>query len=53
MRANTKKSMGAAGALVLLGMLVLIAGEKSLVVMIPAAILVWYAAAPKLRRSRN
>jgi p-aminobenzoyl-glutamate transporter AbgT len=52
MAANTKTSI-AALALVLLGMLVLIAGEKSLILMIPAAALVWYGAAPRLRSGRN
>jgi len=53
MSANTKKSMSATIALVLLGMLVLFTGEKSLVVLIPAAVLVWYGAAPSLRSGRN
>ena len=53
MSANSKKSIGATAALILLGMLVLIAGAKWLGVMIPAALLVWYVAAPKLRSGRN
>jgi len=53
MSANTKKSMSATITLVLLGMLVLFTGEKSLVVLIPAAVLVWYGAAPSLRSGRN
>ena len=40
-------------ALVLLGVLVLVAGEKSLILLIPAAALVWYKAAPRLRSGRN
>lgn len=53
MSANAKKSVGATLALILLGMLVLVTGEKLLVVMIPAAILIWYAASPTLRSGRN
>jgi hypothetical protein len=53
MSANTKKSMSATILLILLGMLVLFTGEKSLVVVIPAALFVWYGAAPKLRSGRN
>lgn len=48
-----KKSMAATGALILLGILVFLGGERSLVVLIPAAVLVWYGSAPELRRSRN
>jgi len=48
-----KKSAGATLALILLGMLVLMTGEKLLIVMIPAAILIWYAASPTLRSGRN
>lgn len=53
MRVSFKKSMGGTLALVVLGMLVMIAGMKSLVIMIPAAALVWYAGNPKLRSGRN
>jgi len=53
MSANAKKSVAATLALILLGMLVLMTGEKLLVVMIPAAILIWYAASPTLRSGRN
>ncbi len=53
MSASPKKSIAAAAALILLGMLVLIAGEKSLIVLIPAAVLVWYTAVPRLRSGRN
>jgi hypothetical protein len=53
MSANAKKSAGATLALILLGMLVLLTGEKLLVVMIPAAILIWYAASPTWRSGRN
>jgi len=53
MASNTKRSIGATAALILMGLLVLFAGDKSLIVLIPAAVLVWYMAAPRLRRSRN
>ena len=53
MSAIAKKSMSATVALILFGMLALFAGEKWLVVLIPAAVLVWYGAAPKLRSGRN
>ena len=53
MRTNTKRSMLATAVLIVLGMLVLLTGEKSLVLLIPAAIAVWYAATPKLRSGRN
>jgi hypothetical protein len=53
MAANTKTSITATLALVLLGLLVLVAGEKSLILLIPAAALVWYKAAPRLRSGRN
>ena len=49
---NTKTSL-ATTALILLGVLALLAGEKSLTVLIPVAVLVWYAATPRPRRSRN
>ena len=53
MSAKTKKSMSATIALILLGMLALLMGEKWLAVLIPAAALVWYGAAQKLRSGRN
>lgn len=53
MSAKAKTSIGATAALILLGILVLLAGEQSLVVLIPAAAFVWYAASPKLRSGRN
>ena len=53
MSANTKKSMGAMAALIILGVLVLLAGERSVVVLVPAAALVWHAVSPKLRTGRN
>ena len=53
MSANRKKSMAAMAALMLLGVLVLLAGERSLVVLVPAAALVWHTVSPKLRTGRN
>jgi hypothetical protein len=53
MNGNVKRSLAAALALILLGILVLLTGERSLIVLIPAAVLVWYTTAPKLRGSRN
>ena len=53
MSANSKKSMGSTVALILLGMSALYGGEKWLSLLIPAAMLVWYAAQPILRTGRN
>ena len=53
MTRNTKKSIAASAALTLLGVLVLFAGEKSLVILIPAAIFIWYAGTRKLWRDQN
>lgn len=53
MSSNAKKSIAASAALVLMGLLVLFTGDKSLVVLIPAAVWVWYAATPKFRKHRN
>jgi hypothetical protein len=53
MSANSKKSMGWSGVLVLLGLVALIGGQGWLVVLIPAAMLVWYGAGPALRSGRN
>jgi hypothetical protein len=53
MSANSKKSIGWTSVLVLLGLIALFGGEKWLVVLIPAAVLVWYGAGPLLRSGRN
>lgn len=53
MSSNAKKSIAASVALILMGLLVLFTGEKSMIVLIPAAVLVWYTAAPKWRGTRN
>lgn len=52
MSSNAKKSIAASAALILMGLLVLFTGDKSLVILIPAAVWVWYAT-PKFRRRRN
>ncbi len=50
---NTKKSMGWTLILIFLGLIALFGGEKWLVLLIPAAMLVWYGARPTLRSGRN
>jgi hypothetical protein len=54
MSAEAKKSYGSTLALLMLSVLALYGGPSWLVVLIPAALLVWYAAAGStFRRSRN
>ena len=53
MSANSKKSIGWSVLLMLLGIVALYVGTKSLVLLIPAATLVWYGAKPVLRSGRN
>jgi hypothetical protein len=53
MSANSKKSMGSTMVLILLGLIALFAGQQWLVLLIPAAILVWYGAGSMLRTGRN
>jgi len=53
MSAGSKKSIGWGVVLILLGMAALFAGTNWLVVLIPAASLVWYGAAPSLRSGRH
>ena len=53
MSAVAKKHYGSTVALLALGLLALYGGTRWLLLLIPAAALVWYAAAPHLRRSRN
>jgi hypothetical protein len=53
MSANSKKSITSTTVLILLGLVALFAGAKWLGLLIPAAILVWYAAGPALRSGRN
>jgi hypothetical protein len=51
--ANSKKSMAWTMVLILLGITALLIGEKSLVLLIPAALLIWYGALPTLGSGRN
>ena len=53
MSMNSKKSMGWTIVLILLGLVALFAGEKWLVLLIPAAMFVWYSAGSILRTGRN
>jgi hypothetical protein len=53
MSVNYKKSMSWAALLILFGLIALFGGVKWLVVLIPAALFVWFAAKPTLRTGRN
>jgi len=53
MSRNSKKSMGWTIVLILLGVAALFGGVKSLVLLVPAAMLVWYSAGPMPRNGRN
>jgi hypothetical protein len=53
MSMNSKKSIGWTSVLILLGLVALFAGVKWLVVLIPAAMMVWYGAGQTLRSGRN
>jgi len=53
MSANLRKSIGGASVLILFGLVALFGGEKWLVALIPAAMLVWYGTRPILTRGRN
>jgi hypothetical protein len=53
MSANSKKSMGWAIVLIILGMAALYGGSKWLSLLIPVALLVWFTAKPTLRSGRN
>lgn len=53
MSANSKKSMGWTILLMLLGVAALYAGTMSLILLVPAATLVWYGSKPFLRSGRN
>ena len=53
MTVNAKKSMGWTIVLILFGLIALFGGDQWLVLLIPAAIFVWYAAKPRLRTGRN
>ena len=53
MSAESKKSVGWTIVLMILGVASLYAGGKWLLVLVPAAVLVWYGARPGLRSGRN
>ena len=53
MSRNSKKSMGWTVVLILLGLVALFVGAKSLVVLIPAAMMVWYRVGPGLQSGRS
>jgi len=53
MSADSKKSMGWALVLIALGVVALIGGAKWLVLLIPAAMMIWFVAHPMLRSGRN
>lgn len=53
MSVDAKKSMGWTAVLILMGMAAIYGGSKWLALLIPAALLVWYAAKPRLRTGRN
>jgi hypothetical protein len=54
MSAKSKKSAGWTIVLVMFGFAALFAGTKILIVLIPAALLIWYGIAqPMLRSDRN
>ena len=53
MSIDAKKSMGWTVVLILMGMAAIYGGSKWLSLLIPAALLVWYTAKPRLRTGRN
>jgi hypothetical protein len=53
MSAEAGKSMGWTIVLVIFGVVALYCGPRSLALLVPAAALVWYGAAPLLNKSRN
>jgi hypothetical protein len=53
MTAHAKNTLLCSMLLILLGVIAIFAGAKSLILLIPAAILVWYEAPPILRSGRN
>ena len=53
MSADSKKSMGWTVVLIFLGMAAVYGGLKWLSLLIPAAVIVWYAARNMLRTGRN
>ena len=53
MSRSRKKSLGWAIVLVIFGFIALASGAKSLFVLVPAAMLIWYGASPTLGNGRN
>ncbi len=53
MSANSKKSLGSTVFLIVLGIAAFYGGTKTLAVLIPAALLVWFGVGPILRSGRN
>jgi len=53
MSANSKKSLSSTVLLIVLGIAALFGGTKTLAVLIPAALLVWFGVGPILRSGRN
>jgi uncharacterized membrane protein len=53
MSRNSKKSFGWTIVLVLLGIVALFAGLKSLILLVPIAVAIWYGNTPILRSGRN
>ncbi|MGA8430419.1 MAG: hypothetical protein WB729_11405 [Candidatus Sulfotelmatobacter sp.] len=51
--ANLRKSMAWTAILIVLGLLALIGGVKTLVLLLPAAAFVWYQARPVVHGGRN
>jgi hypothetical protein len=53
MSADAKRHYGSSLALLALGVIALYGGARWLLLVIPAAALAWYVAAPRLRSGRN
>ena len=53
MSMESKKSVSFSIVLMLFGVFAMYAGLKSLIVLVPAAMLIWYEARPRLRSGRN
>jgi hypothetical protein len=48
-----KKSLASTFLLILLGIAALLGGSRMLIVLVPAALFVWYSARPMLDSNRN
>jgi hypothetical protein len=53
MNKNTQKSIGWAFLLIVFGIIALMEGTKSLLLLIPAAMMIWYGARPTVNNGRN